>query len=354
MARDPKWIIAGNDVGKPLKHFQVRMANELNSREVRVEEDTHAILALSNIILVKIWQGSQEFRSSFPDNILRRMEEEVKKKFNLASITESFKMKKEAEKIIEEMLCGKSSSYQAARKLSHLTSDNPLPSATDKLLLGLRNLVENMPKKRNNETARESNISCSYVHSTLNPMFTCPDKAEHLIWSNIQELKEMKLQPDFVAKSFNGPYFSGPTLIGEVKGEDRKGDAHDCLIDLMKIGLLSGRSINQHNYHGIIGVHVVGPQVTFYLTTLMEKGVYMMMEICSIQMPRDSTQLVPFVSTMSDLLPVISYSEIISSNSLEEHCYQDQKKPMLEEEQFLELINCSKSSKRLCTIRFNH
>lgn len=42
--------------------------------------------------------------------------------------------------------------------------------------------------------------------------------------------------------------------------------------DTYSIGMVSVGSINKNEYDGVVGVHVVGLQVTFYNTTLMAKS----------------------------------------------------------------------------------
>jgi hypothetical protein len=96
-------------------------------------------------------------------------------------------------------------------------------------------------------------------------------------------------------------------VVGDLKGEDRKEDGHGCLVDLLRIGMISGESINKNNYDGVVGVHVVGLQVTFYIITLMANGIYVMLEICSVSLPRDFTELKFYIATMEDILLVIHY-----------------------------------------------
>ncbi|KAI9280777.1 hypothetical protein BY458DRAFT_469839 [Sporodiniella umbellata] len=159
------------------------------------------------------------------------------------------------------------------------------------LLLGVRKLIESIPKLKTNEAIRESNLSSAYIDSVLNPIFTAPDKDRLLIWSNTQVLTGNTMQPDFVVSKLTHSNFCGPLLVENIKGEDHKEDIHDCLVDLIHIGKISGSSINENEYDGIVGVHVVGLQLTLYITTLMANGIYVMLEICSVTLPRDFTEM---------------------------------------------------------------
>lgn len=94
-------------------------------------------------------------------------------------------------------------------------------------------------------------------------------------------------------------------LVREVKGEGRKDDVYMCWMDLYRISSLSMESINYNRYKGIIGIQVIGMQATFYISTLLSKGFYVMMEICSITLPKGLTEILSYFANLSDLLPVI-------------------------------------------------
>jgi hypothetical protein len=94
-------------------------------------------------------------------------------------------------------------------------------------------------------------------------------------------------------------------VVGDVKGEDRKNDHSPCLVDLILIGILSVESINENGYDGDIGVHVVGTQMMFYIVSLIAPGMYIMLEICTVALPKDFTEIRSYVANMEDLFPVL-------------------------------------------------
>jgi hypothetical protein len=161
------------------------------------------------------------------------------------------------------------------------------------------------------------------------------------------------MQPDVVVYDLISSHFHGPLVVGDLKGEDRKEDSHDYLVDLLRIGMISGESINKNNYDGVVGVHVVGLQFTFYIITLMANGIYVMLEICSVSLPRDFTELKFYIATMEDILLVIHYYSQCSP-SPDPSWFEQNKKKMLQESLFFNMINCGKSKKRLCNLVLNH
>lgn len=122
-------------------------------------------------------------------------------------------------------------------------------------------------------------------------------------------LESNSKQPDFGGNVLENSNWVGPVLVGEVKGEDRKDDVFMCLMDLFRIGSLSMESINHNKYKGVIGLQVIGMQATFYISTLLSKSFYVMMEICSITLPKDLTEIMSYFANVSDMLPVLQYYE---------------------------------------------
>lgn len=170
------------------------MADEFNSREIHIESDTHAILALSNILLVKNGQSSKIFTRYFPDSMLCVITEKVQEKFDVISFNPDTKKKSivyfdmaknaksDLEEVVKRVTRDEITIKQAAKQIVNLISDEPEAQPDDMLLLGVRNLIESIPKTKTNEPIRESNLSCAYVNSVLNPIFTAPDKDGLLVW----------------------------------------------------------------------------------------------------------------------------------------------------------------------------
>lgn len=75
------------------------------------------------------------------------------------------------------------------------------------------------------------------------------------------------MQHDFAVNKLSRSYCNGPCIVGDVKGEDRKDNNHDYLVDLIHIGMLSGDSINKNEYNG---AHVVGLQLTYVKWSLCD------------------------------------------------------------------------------------
>lgn len=166
-------------------------------------------------------------------------------------------------------------------------------------------------------------------------------------------MKESDKQPDFVGNLLNCSQLEGPAVIGDVKGEDRKSDTNPCLIDLIRIGMLAGESINENGYSGVIGVHVVGVQLTFYVVSLMATGVYVMLEISTISLPKDFTEIRSYIAHMEDILPVLYCYDECTNVSNKDRIEATSRK-MMDSTTFKIICESGKDRKRQCNIVYNH
>lgn len=170
---------------------------------------------------------------------------------------------------------------------------------------------------------------------------------------NTKVLEESSKQPDFACQELVGSNWTGPTIVGEVKGEDQKDDKYVCLLDLIRIGSISVDAINLNLYDAVIGIHIVALQVTFYVTTLVADGFYVMMEICSIPLPRDVTELRSYVTNFDELLTVLQYSGKCKVSSNKEKL-QNMTVLGINTPEFDRFIASSRDRRRECPIIYHH
>ncbi|KAG2232265.1 hypothetical protein INT48_001550, partial [Thamnidium elegans] len=146
--------------------------------------------------LQQSWEGK-----SFQNYQIHVAEEFKSKEIHVSKkVTTHFDIAKDAKNHLEEVIKGvlrdETTTKQAAKKIVGLTSDESESTPDDMLLLEVHN-------------------------------------NKFLIWSNIQVLPDNIMQPDFVANMLLRSYYNCPCVIGDVKGEGRKDDTHDYLVDLI-------------------------------------------------------------------------------------------------------------------------
>lgn len=122
------------------------------------------------------------YKQFFSDDDVQWIETEVKLKFG---IDEEFRLETPKKHMLDDIIFSlrkqETTTKVATKKLTAVLSDDE-NDETDMLLLGVRNLIESLPRSKFNGTLRESYLSCSYVHCVLNPIFTSPENKKHLIW----------------------------------------------------------------------------------------------------------------------------------------------------------------------------
>ncbi|KAL9542213.1 hypothetical protein MBANPS3_008723 [Mucor bainieri] len=149
-----EWKTGDEDIGKAFQDYQFSMAKEATLREFQVERDTHAILALSNILFIKHGQCDETFDSHFSQTMIKLAVESVHQKFRVISVDSSSKSTKrphfdmdphsktEVETIIKSVLRQEKSTKQAAKQITSLTTDEETNTTDGMLLFGVRNLIE--------------------------------------------------------------------------------------------------------------------------------------------------------------------------------------------------------------------
>lgn len=142
------------------------------------------------------------------------------------------------------------------------------------------------------------------MDALIRPLIESPDNDLFLVWSNLKVQEDCAERPDLSGLALVESQFKNIICVGEVKGEDRIADDHSTLSDLMKVGCFSKDAIDKYGNKGILGVHVVGLQVAFYVTTLIAEGLYVMLKFCSIRLPSCIYDMKGFIANVEDFIPV--------------------------------------------------
>ncbi|GAA5806829.1 hypothetical protein MFLAVUS_000177 [Mucor flavus] len=299
-ADENKYKIDNVNVGELFKKYQLKAAKQIKEKGCFLESDIQELLAMNNILLIKPGQTSPLVSSIFNEACILSIQHEIKQIFGIIDAVDIHTdVKVKIEEILKDTKSHTITMTKAAKKLNNVLSDDDYKNYDDMIVIGIRNLLEIIPKYKFNGLLNENQVGCSYANPVLSPIFNNPDKRSHLHCK----------QPDFGGNVLENSNWVGPVLVGEVKGEDRKDDVYMCLMDLFRIGSLSMESINHNKYKGVIGIQVIGTQVTFYISTLLSKSFYVMMEICSITLPKDLTEIMSYFANVSDMLPVLQYYE---------------------------------------------
>ncbi|CAO3638123.1 unnamed protein product [Cunninghamella blakesleeana] len=80
-------------------------------------------------------------------------------------------------------------------------------------------------------------------------------------------------------------YEKASIRFGEVKQCSESNNHRNVNKDLIRLGIFSKKSIDVNHATGILTMHIVGNIITFYLTQLMNDGLYTMLELTNFSLP---------------------------------------------------------------------
>ncbi|KAI8077133.1 hypothetical protein BDF21DRAFT_422142 [Thamnidium elegans] len=344
-------VIDGKVILEKWVEYQVMVAKKYYQTGLLVETDAQGILALDNILLLKKDQICEDVKDILGIDMIQSLTNHIQKKYRIESETLDVNLERELKLIVKNFGEGKLGSRQASRCIMSLTSEN-VDTAVDDILIGLRNLTERLPRKKFTGKIQERTLCGTYVDSIFRPIIEDTDSGKQFSWCDIQISNSIQ-RPDFVGRILNNIVWNGPVTVGEVKGEDAKDDIYATLLDLIRIGRFSKQSIDNNFYEGVIGIQAVGLIVTVYYTCLLDSGLYVMIEICTISMPRDATQLRLYVAACEDLLSVHHLYKNHCQLANDIDSLKSNMRAGMSEEIFRELASSTKNRKRPCPFTVN-
>ncbi|KAI9363832.1 hypothetical protein BD770DRAFT_424749 [Pilaira anomala] len=333
------FVIDGKVILEKWVEYQVMVAKKYYQTGLLVETDAQGILVLDNILLLKKDQICEDVKNILGIDMIQSLSNHIKKKkYRIESETLDMNLERKLKLIIKDFGEEKLGSRQASRCIMSLTSEN-VDTAVDDILIGLRNLTEKLPRKKFTGKIQERTLCGTYVDSVFRPIIEDTDSGKRLSWCDIQISNSIQ-RPDFVGRILNNIVWNGPVTVSEVKGEDAKDAIYATLLDLIRIGRFSKQSIDS-----LI--------VTVYYTCLLDSGLYVMIEICTISMPRDATQLRLYVAACEDLLSIHHLYKNHCQLANDIDSLKSKMRSGMSEEIIRELFSSNKNRKRPCPLTVN-
>ncbi|CAG8636297.1 9868_t:CDS:10 [Ambispora gerdemannii] len=86
--------------------------------------------------------------------------------------------------------------------------------------------------------------------------------------------------------------------------QEEMNNLYSLCADLIRVAVFNKDAIDFYNKNCVLGFQVVGRHITFYLTTLLYDGLYVMVEVGHIDVPMSLEQLPAFIASLDTLLVV--------------------------------------------------
>ncbi|KAF7730280.1 hypothetical protein EC973_002523 [Apophysomyces ossiformis] len=97
--------------------------------------------------------------------------------------------------------------------------------------------------------------------------------------------------------------------FGEVKSESRSRNHRHVNFELVYLGIFAKNAIDNDSLTGTIAIHVVGTHACFYLVKLKADGLYIMIELGSMNVPLSIGDLRGYLAYLSDLKIILKVFE---------------------------------------------
>lgn len=343
-------IINNIDILSLWNRYKIDCKHYLSYGSSTVETDTIKLLSQAHIMLLKRDEIDPRLKEIVGTELIEAISLKVKQAFKMVEEVLPLEKEKGLKDIVKDLTNKVINSREASAKIMSLCSEK-MDSTLDNILFAVRNFIERLPQKKYNYIIQESHLSSTFVDALIRPLIESPDNDLFLVWSNLKVQEDCAERPDLSGLALVESQFKNIICVGEVKGEDRIADNHSTLSDLMKIGCFSKDAIDKYGNKGILGVHVVGLQVTFYVTTLIAEGLYVMLEFCSIRLPSCIYDMKGFIANVEDLFPIKNVFEECMEHNESLHHYR---KNGLGYKEMLRYVKLGKNRKRRCPLVVNH
>ncbi|KAI9275970.1 hypothetical protein BY458DRAFT_434263, partial [Sporodiniella umbellata] len=233
-----------------------------------------------------------------------------------------------------------------------------LPKNEKKFAKAVAAFVNKLPTVPLDEDINECELCSRFIDPFLSGLFDDPKEGVYLRWTNEStlEAKELpnNLRPDLSITKTIGLKWVRSLGYGEVKPSARESDHYLVSQDLIKMVLFCKNSLDKQLMEGVLGIHVVGRTIRFYVLVLPATATYVMYLLAEIKVP-DSIQGLPgFVTELPSILKILHVFDTVCVCSITPEVIAGRRTPTLPSKNFQQIISSSKSRKRSCHLHRRH
>ncbi|KAG1140976.1 hypothetical protein G6F38_008742 [Rhizopus arrhizus] len=148
----------------------------------------------------------------------------------------------------------------------------------------------------------EAELLASHVHPFMQALFSGwePQRVPHAsdkVFSDDNITNNAR--PDYIVDVYQQADVRYANVIGELKVEGVS--KREIAKDFCRVALLTKEVIGKHKLTAAMGFQALGHRLTFYVMTLMYEKVYMFTEVCTIELPRTTADLLQFLTHLNDI-----------------------------------------------------
>ncbi|KAL7332574.1 hypothetical protein PS15p_204592 [Mucor circinelloides] len=162
---------------------------------------------------------------------------------------------------------------------------------------GLAELVKKLPRVPIEEDVNESGLITRFVDPFLCGLFDDPEEGVFIRRTNDITVEARKNEtlwtrhPDLTVTGLKGVKWSTSHGYGEVRPVCYEANNFLLSNDLIRVAIFCKNALDAQNLEGILGFQIIGRSVTFYLLVLPSKGLYVIYELRTLQIPNNLCDL---------------------------------------------------------------
>ncbi|CEP20080.1 hypothetical protein [Parasitella parasitica] len=224
----------------------------------------------------------------------------------------------------------------------------------------LCSLIRKLPPLLIEEDANESELCSRFVEPFLSGLFDDPDAGVYVRWTNEMTLEAKKyglqesLRPDLCITECYGVKWSSTFGYGETKASNQADDHHLVCCDLLRIAVFCKSALDKQNFDGILGIHIVGRTIIFYVLLLPAMRLYTMLRLAEIKLPDGLQGLASFVTELPCILSVLEVFDNLCVPTKDIKRTTDYLAPVVSMSSFQQLSLSSKNRKRACHLKLRY
>lgn len=200
---------------------------------------------------------------------------------------------------------------------------------------------------------------CSrFIDPFLSGLFDNPNQGIYLRWTNESTLEVKQLsnntRPDLTITETAGLKWARSIGYREPKPAAGGSDHYLVCQDLIKVVLFCKNPLDEHLMEGILGIHIVGRTIWFYVVVLLAIATYAMYLLAETKAP-DSIQGFPgLVAELPSVLKILHICDTVCVHSITPNVIASRRAPTLSSRACQQIKSESKSRKRACHLYCIH
>ncbi|CAO3634979.1 unnamed protein product [Cunninghamella blakesleeana] len=328
-----RFVVNDVDISFCFYQFQQHIKNQ--NDKLYLESHIHHALAISHILLLKPGQHHDDMISIFGENQLDLIINHLNKMFGIKKLPLPLDIITKIVVIIEDVQNKKS------------------PES-------LAELIKKLPNVAILEETKESELCTRYADPMFTGLFDDPDEDIFFRWTDQTTLETKnnfrlsKRRPDICITSLSGPNWTNNYGFGEAKACSENNNHYSLCKDLLRVGIFSKNSIDIGKMKAVLGIQVVGRSVTFYLSSLLSDGFYVMLEVARVSIPGCINDLLKYLMDMNTIVMVLEVFEknCLTLSNIQASLHKKRTRPTPTTPMISRTLSNTSCRKRPCVLKY--